>query len=193
MVADIVQRARIINDSLELAREGKTFATRLSRCDLLLDHAQHLIQYEQKGIPTDSPVPSQVLAEFRTCRSDLILEEAHRAAEKAKAKASVAASTTAKHNALGGELLKVQEIMETSSDASSSLDIELELKALMHKGKLDGYLEAAKKAEFKGNKKKAIDQYQEALYFIHNDEVPDNQQTQEIKEIESKLRELGES
>jgi hypothetical protein len=180
-----------MGDCLRLAREGKTFATRLSRCDLLLEHAEHLLQYEQKGIPTLSPLPSEILTEFRAYRDDLILEEAHQVAEKAKAKAEVASTTTAKYNALGSGLLKVQEIMQNSSDPSAGKKLELELKSLMHKAKLDGFLEAAKKAEFKGNKKKAIDQYQEALFFIRNDDVPDDQQSQEIEKIEAKLKELG--
>ena len=53
-----------------------------------------------------------------------------------------------------------------------------------------GYLEAARKAEFKGNVKKAIDQYQEALFFIRNDDIDDTQQRFEINEIETKLTEL---
>ena len=191
IVLDITQRARIINDSLKLARQGKTFLTRLSRCDLLLEHAEHLLQYEQKGIPTLAPLPSEILSDFKPYRDDLILEEAHQAAKKAKAKAQVAATTTSKHNALGSGLLKVKEIMQNSSDPSIGETIELELKSLIHKAKLDGFLEAARKAEFKGNKKKAIDQYQEALYFIRNDDVPDDQQSQYIEEIESKLKGLG--
>ena len=81
--------------------------------------------------------------------------------------------------------------MQNSSDPTTGETIELELKSLIHKTKLDKFLEAAKKAEFKGNKKKAIDQYQEALYFIRNDDVPDDQQGQYIEKIESKLKELG--
>jgi len=112
-------------------------------------------------------------------------------AEKAKAKAEVAATATSKQNALGAGLLKVREIMQNHEDVIAIGGIELELKTLMRKAKLDGFLEAAKKAEFKGNKKKAIDQYQEALYFIRNDDVPDDQQNEEIRQIEAKLKDLG--
>lgn len=191
IVLDIDQRKRVMDDSLRLAQEGKTFATRLSRCDLLLEHAEHLLQYEWKSIPTLSPLPSEILSKFKAYRDSLILEEAQKVAEKAEQKAEVAATTTAKHNALANALLKVQEIMTDSSDPSVGQGIELELKSLMHKAKLDGFLDAARKAEFKGNTKKAIDQYQEALFFIKNDDVFDDQQNNEIEQIKSKLRELG--
>jgi len=187
---EITQRKRIIDDSVKLAREGKTFATRLSRCDLLLEHMEFLLQYEEKGIPTLSPPPSTAIVEFKSYREELVLEEARKAVDKAKAKANVASTSTAKHNALGSGLLKAQEIMKNSSNPSAGQEIESELKSLMHKVKLDGFLDAARKAEFKGNKKKAIDQYQEALFFIRNDDIPDDRQSKEIEEIESKLKEL---
>jgi len=38
--------------------------------------------------------------------------------------------------------------------------------------------------------KKAIGQYQEALFFIKNDDIPDSQQANEIREIEAKIEEL---
>lgn len=191
VVLDITQRTRIMSDSLKLAREGKTFSTRISRCDLLLEHAEHLLEYERKGIPTLTPLPSELIEEFKRYRGELVLEEAMQVAEKAKAKAEVAATATSKQNALGAGLLKVREIMQNNEDVIAIGGIELELKTLMRKAKLDGFLEAAKKAEFKGNKKKAIDQYQEALYFIRNDDVPDDQQNEEIRQIEAKLKDLG--
>jgi hypothetical protein len=188
---DIKQHAAIMNDSMKLAHDGKTFATRLSRCDILIQHCEKLLKYEQKGIPTTTPLPSKIISDFKPYRDEIILEEAKKAADKAKSQAEVAATPTSKSSALGRGLLKVQEIKENSSDPSSIQEIESELKSLMHQSKLDGFLDAAKKAEFKGNKKKAIDQYQEALYFIKNDDLPDEQQIQEINEIESKIKELS--
>ncbi|SFT96543.1 hypothetical protein [Halomonas saccharevitans] len=188
---DITQRHRIIEDCLRLARDGKTFATRLSRCDLLFEHLEHLLQYENKGIPTLTPSPSDILSEFKGYRDKLIIEEAQKVAQKAKEKSEVASTITAKHNALANGLLKSQEIIRNTSDASVGEELERGFKYLMYKVKLDGFLEAAKKAEFKGNNKKAIDQYQEALFLIRNDDIPDDQQGVEIQQIEAKLIELG--
>lgn len=52
-------------------------------------------------------------------------------------------------------------------------------------------LEAARKAEFKGQKKKALDQCQDALYFLYNDEIDDSLQAEKIVEIEAKISELS--
>ncbi|MGM0985407.1 MAG: hypothetical protein ACQEXI_00255 [Pseudomonadota bacterium] len=157
----------------------------------MFEHLEHLLQYEKKGIPTVSPSPSEILSEFRGYRDKLILEEAQKVAQKAKEKSEVASTATAKHNALASGLLKAQEIVRNSSDASLGEELERGFKFLMHRVKLDGFLEAAKKAEFKGNNKKAIDQYQEALFLLRNDDIPDDQQAVEIQQIEAKLIELG--
>lgn len=187
---DVTQRGRILNESIELARKGKTFSTRLSRCDLLLEHARCLLKYEGMNIQTISPTPSEILVEYGDYRDKLIIEEACKVADKGKAKAEVAATIASKYNALANSLIKVKDIFKNLSNPTFGKKVEKELKFLIHKIKLDGFLDAAKKAEFKGNKKRAIDQYQEALYFIRNDDIPDDQQIKEIKEIESKLKEL---
>ena len=188
--ADVEQRVRILTESAVLAHEGKTFGTRLSRCDLVLEHARHLQEYERRNIPSTDPDPTVLLTEYVKYRDQLIREECVAAAEKATAKASVTATQKSKHSALGAGILKVQEIAANSEDSSLAKEIVAKLRALMHQAQLDGFLDAAKKAEFKGNKKKAIDQYQEALYFVRNDGIPDEQQAREIGGIEGKLKEL---
>jgi hypothetical protein len=62
IVNDITQRSRIMDDCLRLVHDGKTFETRLTRCDLLFEHLEHLLKYERKGIPTLSPLPSKILS-----------------------------------------------------------------------------------------------------------------------------------
>lgn len=189
---DIKQRFRVLQDSLRMAQEGKTFKTRLSRCDLLLEHAQHLLTYEQKGIPTFAPSPSEILEEFGKYRDQIVLEEAQAIVDKAKEKADIATTPKTKHNALANGLLKAKEIFEQSHTPGIGNEIEIELKQNIFQTALDGYLEAAKIAEFKNNTKKAIDQYQEALYFITND-VNSDEHSEEIKQIKDKLDELKES
>ena len=52
-------------------------------------------------------------------------------------------------------------------------------------------LEAARKAEFKGDKKKALDRYYDAVYFLRRDDVKDSLEEDIIGEIELKVKELG--
>ncbi|MDD5556781.1 MAG: hypothetical protein PHN82_05965 [bacterium] len=178
---------------MRLVREGKTFGTRLSRCDLVIEHAVHLAKFERKGVPTVSPSPSVIVSRYRALRTRLILDEANTVADKAREKASVASTPKARERALAAGILKVREVAETLDDTSGVKTLEQRLRHEIHRVTLDGFLEAARKAEFKGNVRKAIDQYKEALFFIRNDDIDDTQQESEISEIESKLKELGDT
>ena len=190
LIIEVESKARVLIDSMRLAHEGKTFGTRLSRCDLTIEHSEYLSKFEHKGIPTVSPSPSVILTEYRALRTELIIEEANTVADKAFGKCSVASTPSAKERALAAGILKVREVTESLEDRSLAKSLEERLRGEIHRVTLNGYLEAARKAEFKGNVKKAIDQYQEALFFIRNDNIHDTQQQSEINEIEAKLKEL---
>jgi ssDNA-binding Zn-finger/Zn-ribbon topoisomerase 1 len=71
VVMDVQQRGRIINDCMKLIDESKNIKTRLSRCDLLIEHAQALLEYEHKGIPTVNPSPSHLLSEYMPIRTQM--------------------------------------------------------------------------------------------------------------------------
>ena len=68
--------------------------------------------------------------------------------------------------------------------------LEARVRRFSHETQLNAYLEAARKAEFKGQKKKALEQYKEALYFLKTDEIDDLSQAEEISKIEAKISEL---
>jgi hypothetical protein len=190
-IVEIASRIRVMEDSMRLAREGKTFSTRVSRCELVIEHATFLERFERKGVATVQPAPSVLLKEFNELRVGLIVEEANTATEGACQKAEVATTPKAKERALVVGLLKVLELAKLAEDHPRVRRAEQQLRSGIHRVTLDGYLDAARKAEFKGNTKKAIDQYQEALYFIQNDDIDDATQSREIREIQAKLEELG--
>lgn len=190
VTSHISSAARVVVESLKLAQEGKTFKTRLSRCDVLIERAGDLIQYEERGIPTIEPAPSTIVTESHQLRDEIILEAANAVAEQARDKADLAATARAKSSALGAAYLKAKEILSESNSDRFGIDLLQKLKQASHQATLDGFLEAARKAEFKGNSKKAMDQYQEALFFIKNDDIPDSQQITEIREIEQALKRL---
>jgi hypothetical protein len=109
----------------------------------------------------------------------------------ASSKAAVAVSTTTKVNMLSKVLLKIREYKARSSNPSLLDQLERQVQTEIQRYQLDGYLDSAKKAEFKGQKKKALDQYYEALYLLRHDEVDDSLQKGQITFIENKISELG--
>jgi len=190
VISDIQQRARIIDDCVRLAQEGKTYATRLSRHELLIEQLELLLVYERKGIPTLSPNPSELIERMGGYRGTIVAEEIEKIADKAKKQAELTANVTPKFNALTKALLKVQEILDVEGQSISEHHTAIELRLLMHKAKIEGFVTEARKAEFKGNSKRAIDQYKEALFYIKNDDIDDDLQIELITNIESKLSEL---
>lgn len=190
VVLDVQQRGRVINDCMKLVAESKKMETRLSRCDLLVEHAQALLEYEHKGIPTMTPSPSQLLAEYTAMRDEIVFEGITAEAEKALAKAEIAATPRTSINEANKALLKIREGRQELRDQAKLNQLEARVRHFSHETQLNAYLEAARKAEFKGQKKKALDQYQEALYFLRSDEIDDSLQAGKIGEIEAKISEL---
>jgi hypothetical protein len=186
----VQQRARIINDSLKLIETSKKVDTRISRCDLVLEHAAALAEYEKRGIATIEPSPSSLLQEYAKRRDKLILQGLEAEVETAQARAKVATTTTSKINQLSEALLKVQRYKTETSNANALSELEAKLHGLIHQTQLDAYLDKAGKAEFKGRRKQALDQYYEALYFLKHDEIDDSLQADHISAIEAKIAEL---
>lgn len=183
---DIQQRFRIVNDCMRLAQDGKTFKTRYSRCNLLLEHAEQLLKYEKQGIGTISPAPSAILDEFGILKKKIVSEELGAIVDNAKSNAEVATTVRSKLSALSKGILKARELPVDELDTS---EIENELNNEILQIKLNGFEEAAKKAEFKGNAKKAIDQYAEALFLLKEEENP-KKYSKTMNEIQKKLDNL---
>lgn len=191
VVMDVQQRGRIINDCMKLVAESKNMKTRLSRFDLLIEHTQVLLEYEQKGISTLSPSPSQLLSKHNAMRDQIVLESVTAEVEKALAKAEIAATPRTSINEANKALLKIREGKQELRNQVKLDQLEARVRRFSYETQINAYLEAARKAEFKGQKKKAFEQYQEALYFLRSEEIDDSLQAEKIGKIESKISKLS--
>lgn len=121
----------------------------------------------------------------------IVLEGVTEEAEKALAKAEIATTPRISINEANKALLKIREGKKELRDQTKLDQLEARVLRFSHEIQLNAYLEAARKAEFKGQKKKALDQYQEALYFLRSDEIDDSLQAGKIAEIEAKISDLS--
>ena len=111
----------------------------------------------------------------------------------AKRKWELAATTRAKVAAANKGVLKLKEMQDLMERSTPTIERGVaELLGLAHKAEFLAFVSAAEKAEFKGNAKKALDQYQEALYFLKTDNVDDAKQAELIAKLEAKIVELKE-
>ena len=191
--SDIKQRGHIIVESNKLIKDSKNLKTRLNRFDLVKTHTKHLKEYEDKGIETITPPPSELLSNYFNDdeRDNLIFDWLEIDTAKALDKSKVATTQNIKLREANKGLLKIGEWKQELNDESRLNELEMKLKMYIHEAQLNLYIDTAKKAEFKGQIKKAIDQYQEALFFIKNDSIDDALQDKEIKDIEKKIEELS--
>ncbi len=86
---------------------------------------------------------------------------------------------------------KIGEMYGELDDVSELERVEIEAREEMDRTRLQVELSKAEKAEFKGQKKKALDAYLDALFVIRKDSIDDSHQQKEIDAIEEKIRSLG--
>ncbi len=182
---------RIIQDSERLVSDSKKLEVRLSRCDLIVEVASALIKFENRNIPTTDPPPSKLVEAYRARKDLLIVEGLKSEGKEVLQKFQVTSATRTKITLLSKFLLRVRSFKGKSNDSHLLDGLDLEINRLIHETQLNSYLDEAKKAEFKGQKKKALDQYYEALYFLRNDDIDDRLQIEHISQVEAKIAELG--
>jgi hypothetical protein len=186
---DLHQRVRVIQESQEIVKASMRLDTKLSRIQVAIDHLRALQNYERRGIETVQPPPAEAISQYERRRQEEVFDHAKMSYDEALAKAELIVSGKSKTTILSKELLKLRDYAQY---APSNLQPMAEhLKREIAKATMVDYLEKARKAEFKGQQKKALEQYYEALYFLKHDEVDDSLQTEHITVLERKIVELG--
>jgi hypothetical protein len=181
----------VIGDCVRLINESKKLDIRVSRCDLLIQYLSDLVKFEKKGIQTLNTPPSVLLKQYVPMREQLILLGLREEIADARRKILVTMSTKTKITALTKVLMKLNEYRAIAKDALAIAALQNDVKQEIQDIQLNAYLEEAQKYEFKGQQKKALDKYYEALYMLKHDDIPDSEQAASIGMLESKVRELG--
>lgn len=183
------ERSRVIEESREIIAASTKLDTRLSRCDVVIDHAKGLLDYQQHGVPTIDPPPSDLIRSMAALKDRLIVDGMRDVVVEAQRKADVAQTVKTKAGALRKALLAVREYGAKASNPGVVRHFEQDLQRRIARTELAGYLDEAQKAEFKGNRKKALDQYYEALYFLNHEHASELQDQR--SHVEAKITALG--
>lgn len=188
---DVDNRVRIINDSIEIIHKSTNLDTRLSRCDLLLEQAQALQVYETKGIDAFSFPLSNYIRQYGSMRDEIVEECMSAKTEQALLRAETASSVAAKVTALDKGILAIAEARKEAKQQSKLDRLEEKLRTERVAVQVRAHLNNASKAEFKGQDKKALDQYQEALYVLQTINLPKQTHHDLEGEIMAKVRRLS--
>jgi len=193
----VEQNYRSLHRHVALAAElfrkadtAKTFNTKLKYIEESAGHLSDAVLFEQRGYAIDGPSASGMLQKCLLTRKQLVLHEAQSVFDSAEVKSKSKTTTSSRITPYSSARAKIHELKSHLDDPRLVCDIESAIDARMHRLQFDGYVEKARKEEFKGNEKKALDQYQEALFFLKNDEIDDHEQSAPIYELEIKIKEL---
>lgn len=186
---DVRQRGRIIQESQDIIEQSRNLDTKLSRIQLLLDHLRALQKYEERSITTIRPAPSEAIRIYVLRRQQEVAKHAELAHDDAISKAEVGGSGKAKIACLTKGLLKLKDLSQY--EPTNLARLTRSLQEQIAKVTMADYLGKARKAEFKGQTKKALEQYYEALYFLKHDDVDDRIQADHIKLLEDQIMKLG--
>lgn len=181
----------IIQDSLRLVDSGNTLQARVSRCQDIVRVAKELLPYEERGIPTCEPPPSELIPHFEHRRGEILSE--HLGGEVKKILSRAESKTTPKSAMTEAEkaIVKIDEARSAYQVDHPDLDeLERTVRRFLFQTELTGYLTEAEKAEGQGKKEEARTQYQEALLFLSNYWIDEEPHADRVREIEEKIRAL---
>jgi len=108
-------------ESARLVEKSKAFETRLSRCDLLLQHVEYLMKYEELGIMPFEPAPSVALEEYQHRRCEIVMDEAARIVQQAENKRSKLKTMRAMKNAVTTAQDKIAQLAADHPDLSRDI------------------------------------------------------------------------
>ena len=191
ILIDVNSRVKVIQESKDIINSSKKLDTVLSRLDTIVMHAQELRKYEDAGISLLTPPPSDLISYTEKKKDDMIISFTHKDVDGWMVKADSAASPKTQITQASKALAIIMEAKKKLLDPYKLNELELRTKKYIHDTQFGIYIDAAQKAEFKGQKKKAIDQYQEALYFLKTDDIDDADQIDQIRELEEKINALS--
>lgn len=187
------ERFKIINYSAKRVKEPIWIGQRLSNIRTVLEHVEVIRTYEQFGIPIDKAALLKLESAGKNCYDQLIIEylknEYNDIIPLLNTPSLTTRSKLTKLTKVLTEARKYQRDMFKPELITPLIDKTDEI---IHKVQLNAIITDAEKAEFKGSKKKAMDKYMDALYFLRTDKIDDSLQQNEINKLESKIDELKE-
>ncbi len=191
-----IARQMVINRSLEVITESVHFAinskdmgTRLSRIDVAISVADELVN----DYPEIDEFSSQLVS-LKDYRLELHMENIGNKINKHLDRSNAAKTSAAKINNASKALAEIEEGFRNEYVDKSKLEkCKISIEDYIHQVQIDDLREKAERLEFRGQYSKAAAAYQDALFFIHRDNVDDSLQEEEISEFERKIEAMQNS
>ncbi len=177
-----------INEALDAVKISRSPRRRIERMDFAILRATQAAQ----AFPHTGTFKKFLGKAFKM-RTDLHNEIVQDNVRKLMDKARIAKTVTGKVNSATKalEVLKAalgNEYIDKDKVRKSAMAVQL----FINQEQLKDYELKAERFEFKANYKKALDLYQDALFFLKKDDIDDSEQAKDIQRIEKKIEEMRE-
>jgi hypothetical protein len=190
IVFDYQQKCRVITESVNICDKSKNIDTIISRMDLAIQLTNQLLSYDQYNLFECKFF--KLLVELQNKKERYIVINLQLQYEEIAKKILTLNTVNAKVTQLNKyklELDKYFYLLPTYQDQILK-NADLIDQKIIHL-RFTNLIEEAKKYQFKNNNKKALDKYYDALFLLKTDNIKDEIQLLEIKEVEDKIIELG--
>jgi hypothetical protein len=187
---EVSSRYKVYKDSVTIINSSKNIDTIASRFNIAMEHLNRFKEFEDKDIVFMNPKPSELIRLLPLEKDNRIKELLQSNIQELINKAKLTESPKSQITILTKGLLQIEHAKVYLFNPSVINNIQENLSGIIHQIQLNTYLDNAKRAEFKGSKKKALECYYDALYFLQNDGIDDSLQQNNIKPIETKIAEL---
>ena len=185
---DVSSSMRVIVESTDIARKTKNIETAHSRYNVAMDMLYELLQ--QYPHRTDW---QEMLAALIVEKHQILLKKLSETIDRQIEKASLAKTLSPKINALTKAAAILADAARSDEyDAEWITSKQQEIFALMHQTELGKLVEAAEKHEFKADWKKALGAYQDVLFFLKKDDIPDEEQAELFAWVDQKISAMKE-
>lgn len=142
-------------------------------------------------ISPDSETANKLQAMLPEMRSKIHTRAVLESVKKFRNKADLSKQASTKQKYAKEALIAIDEAVKAGIADQKSISEPVEgLHRYIAQVEIDEYVEKAKRYEFKGNKNKALEFYKDALFSALNDDIPDEEQSEVIDQLKTKIAEL---
>ena len=129
---EVNEKVRILNDLLKVFLGDKELKAALSHCDLIINQASSLAEFEARGIATLTTPPSVIVKQYRDLRERLTREWFKAELESATAEAATTTDANRRIALVSKVLLEIQKYRSEARNPNNLEDLEKQASEALH-------------------------------------------------------------
>jgi hypothetical protein len=179
-----------LRDPKLLSESSGKFQTRLSQCDSIIKHAQTLLEYEEKGIRTTTPSPSEIITSYGQVRGEILVQQMRAEVQELLDRAKQQGVLEDPIAIADEALLKIYAVRKEVGETPQLSELETLVIRFIHECQWRSRFEKARHAEERGHTGEALKHYRKALHMLQTGEMDSSLRQSRFSEIVKKIKEL---